>query len=101
MSIGDSTTIKPGDQGKVSARGTFVFTVNDIDEDTGMAMIEVDADSPLTYPWPARLTDFVPVEDWTPRVPSSCRSLSLHLFGAATSFRYGDRCNHPSSPTGA
>ncbi|KDE09934.1 hypothetical protein Q3O43_28885 (plasmid) [Rhodococcus aetherivorans] len=58
-----STIIKPGDQGKVSARGTFVFTVNDIDEDTGMAMIEVDADSPLTYPWPARLTDLVAVED--------------------------------------
>ncbi|RQM31727.1 hypothetical protein TN91_24465 [Rhodococcus ruber] len=63
MSIGDSTTMKPGDQAKVSARGTFVFTVNDIDEDTGMAMIEVNADSPLTYPWPARITDLVPVED--------------------------------------
>ena len=35
---------------KVSARGTFMFTVEDIDEDTGMAMIEVNADSPLTYP---------------------------------------------------
>ncbi|UPK66536.1 hypothetical protein MYP14_25260 (plasmid) [Rhodococcus pyridinivorans] len=63
MSIGDSTTVKPGDQMRVSARGTFVFTVEDIDKDTGMAMIEVDADSPLTYPWPARLTDLVPVED--------------------------------------
>lgn len=55
--------MEPGDQVKVSTRGTFVFTVNDIDEDTGMAMIEVNADSPLTYPWPARLTDLVPVED--------------------------------------
>ncbi|QOH59739.1 hypothetical protein C6Y44_26985 (plasmid) [Rhodococcus rhodochrous] len=58
-----STTTKPGDQRKVSARGTFVFTVKDIDEDTGLAMIEVNADSPLTYPRPARLTDLVPVED--------------------------------------
>ncbi|UGQ60497.1 hypothetical protein LSF60_23745 (plasmid) [Rhodococcus pyridinivorans] len=48
---------------KVSARGTFVSTVKDIDEDTGMAMIEVNADSPLTYPWPARLTDLVAVDD--------------------------------------
>ncbi|TCN51634.1 hypothetical protein EV641_10922 [Rhodococcus sp. SMB37] len=63
MSIGDSPTIKPGDRVKVSARGTFMFTVKDIDEDTGMAMIEVNADSPLTYPRPARLTDLVPVED--------------------------------------
>lgn len=63
VSIGDSTTLEPVDPVKVSARGTFVFTVNDIDEDTGMAMIEVNADSPLTYPWPARTTDLVPVED--------------------------------------
>jgi hypothetical protein len=63
VSIGDSTTIKPGDQVKVSARGAFVFTVEDIDEDTGMAMIEADSDSPLTYPWSARITDLVPVED--------------------------------------
>ncbi|WP_326603550.1 hypothetical protein [Rhodococcus sp. PD04] len=63
MSIGESTTMKPGDQVKVSARGKFVFTVKDIDKGTGMAMIEVNADSPLTYPWPARLTDLVPVED--------------------------------------
>ncbi|WP_301849358.1 hypothetical protein [Rhodococcus pyridinivorans] len=55
--------MKRGDHVKVSARGTFVITVNDIDEDTGMAMIEVNADSPLTYPWPARITDLVPVED--------------------------------------
>ncbi|NCL74694.1 hypothetical protein AIIKEEIJ_06107 [Rhodococcus sp. YH1] len=55
--------MKPGDQVKVSTRGTFVFTVKDIDEDTGLAMIEVDADSPLTYPWPARLTDLVAVEN--------------------------------------
>lgn len=55
--------MKPGDQVTVSARGTFVVTVEDIDEDTGMVMIEVDADSPLTYPWPARITDLVPVED--------------------------------------
>ncbi|WP_197481927.1 hypothetical protein [Rhodococcus sp. HS-D2] len=48
---------------KVSARGTFVVTVKDIDEDIGLAMIEVNADSPLAYPWPARLTDLVPVED--------------------------------------
>ncbi|MEZ5157651.1 MAG: hypothetical protein R2687_02340 [Candidatus Nanopelagicales bacterium] len=48
---------------KVSARGKFVFTVKDIDKGTGMAMIEVNADSPLTYPWPARLTDLVRVED--------------------------------------
>ncbi|WP_418346050.1 hypothetical protein [Rhodococcus pyridinivorans] len=98
MSIGDST-LKPGDQVTVSARGTFVFTVNDIDEDTGTAMIEVNADSPLTYPWPARVSDLYP-----PRTdsesPSSCRSLSLHLFGTDPCFRYGDRCNHPSSPTG-
>ncbi|WP_213930110.1 hypothetical protein [Rhodococcus sp. B50] len=63
MSIGDSTTMKPGDQVKVSARGKFVFTVKDVDEDTGMAMIEVNADGPLTYPWPARVSDLVPVED--------------------------------------
>ncbi len=63
VSIADSTTIKPGDQVTVSARGKFVFSVDDIDEDTGMAMIEVDADSPLTYPWPARITDLVLVED--------------------------------------
>ncbi|MCT7294114.1 MULTISPECIES: hypothetical protein [Rhodococcus] len=63
MSIGDRTTMKPGDQVKVSARGTCVFTVEDIDEDAGMAVIEVNADSPLTYPWPARITDLVPVED--------------------------------------
>ncbi|EME51239.1 hypothetical protein G352_25952 [Rhodococcus ruber BKS 20-38] len=63
VSIGDSTTMKPGDQVKVSARGTFVFTVNDIDEDTGMAVIEVNADSPLTYPWSARVSDLVAVED--------------------------------------
>jgi len=63
VSIGESTTIKPGDQVKVSARGKFVFTVKDVDEDTGMAMIEVNADSPLTYPWPARVSDLVPVED--------------------------------------
>ena len=81
VSTGDSTTIKPGDQAKVSTRGTFVFTVNDIDEDTGIARIEVDADSPLTYPWPARLTDLVGRRGLTPKVPSSCRSLSLHLFG--------------------
>lgn len=55
--------MKPGDQVKVSARGTFVFTVNDIDEDTGMAMIGVNADSPLTYPWSARVSDLVAVED--------------------------------------
>jgi len=55
--------MKPGDQVKVSTRGTFVFTVKDIDEETGMAVIEVDSDSPLTYPWPARITDLVPVED--------------------------------------
>ncbi|MGV9718833.1 hypothetical protein [Rhodococcus pyridinivorans] len=55
--------LKPGDQVKVNARGTFVFTVKDVDEDTGMAMIEVNADSPLTYPWPARVSDLVPVED--------------------------------------
>ena len=55
--------MKPGDQVKVSARGTFVFTLKDIDEATGMAMIEVNADSPLTYPWPARVSDLVPVED--------------------------------------
>ncbi|SEE12090.1 hypothetical protein SAMN04490240_4896 [Rhodococcus pyridinivorans] len=49
---------------KVSARGPkFVFTIEDIDEDAGMAMIEVNADSPLTYPWPARVSDLVPVED--------------------------------------
>lgn len=53
----------PGDQATVSARGTFVFTVEDVDEDTGMAMIEVNVDRPLTYPWPARITDLVPVED--------------------------------------
>lgn len=63
VSIGDSTTIKPGDQVKVSTRGAFVFTVKDIDKDTGMARIEVNADSPLTYPWLARITDLVPVED--------------------------------------
>jgi len=63
VSIGESTTMKPGDQVKVSARGKFVFTVKEVDEDAGMAMIEVNADSPLTYPWPARLTDLVPVED--------------------------------------
>ncbi|MDV6297263.1 MULTISPECIES: hypothetical protein [Rhodococcus] len=63
MSIGDSTTMKPGDQVKVSARGKFVFTVKDIDEDSGMALIEVNADTPLTYPWSARITDLVPVED--------------------------------------
>ncbi|WP_033098869.1 hypothetical protein [Rhodococcus sp. p52] len=64
MSIGDST-LKPGDQVTVSARGTFVFTVNDIDEDTGTAMIEVNADSPLTYPWPARVSDLYPSRtDW-------------------------------------
>lgn len=63
MSIGDSPTIKPGDRVKVSARGKFVFTVKDVDEDTGMAMIEVNADSPFTYPWPARVSDLVPVED--------------------------------------
>lgn len=55
--------MKPGAQVKVSARGKFVFTVKDIDEGTGMAMIEVNVDSPLTYPWPARLTDLAPVED--------------------------------------
>ncbi|MCB8913599.1 hypothetical protein KUG88_26130 [Rhodococcus rhodochrous] len=55
--------MKPGDQVKVSTRGKFVFTVKDVDEDTGMAMIEVDADSPLTYPWPARVSDLVPAED--------------------------------------
>jgi len=55
--------MKPGDQVKVSARGKFVFTVTDVDEDSGMAMIEVNADSPLTYPWPARITDLAPVKD--------------------------------------
>ena len=55
--------MKRGDQVKVSARGKFAFTVEDVDEDTGMAMIEVNADSPLTYPWPARVSDLVPVED--------------------------------------
>ncbi|WAL49943.1 hypothetical protein [Rhodococcus pyridinivorans] len=40
-----------------------MFTVEDIDEDTGMAMIEVDADSPLTHPRPARITDLAPAED--------------------------------------
>ncbi|WP_255029202.1 hypothetical protein [Rhodococcus sp. GA1] len=63
MSIGDNTTIKPGNQMTASARDTCVFTVEDIDEDAGMAVIEVNADSPLTYPWPARITDLVPVED--------------------------------------
>ena len=62
VSIGESTTMKRGDQVKVSARGKFAFTVEDVDEDTGMAMIEVNADSPLTYPWPARVSDLVPVE---------------------------------------
>ncbi len=89
--------MKPGDQVKVSARGRFVFTVKDVDEDTGMAMIEVNADSrsrirgrrasPISRP---SRTDC--------ESSSSCRSLSFHLFGAGTCFRYGDRCNHPSSP---
>ncbi|MFX1760800.1 hypothetical protein [Rhodococcus sp. As11] len=55
--------MKPGDQVEVGALGTFVFTVKDVDKDAGMAMIEVNADSPLTYPWPARVSDLVPVED--------------------------------------
>ncbi|AHD24268.1 hypothetical protein Y013_25280 (plasmid) [Rhodococcus pyridinivorans SB3094] len=54
--------IKPGDQVKVSARGKFVVTVKDIDEDSGLAMIEVNADSPLTYPWPYNVSR--PWEDY-------------------------------------
>ncbi|MBD8056436.1 hypothetical protein ICV35_22550 [Rhodococcus ruber] len=55
--------MQPGDQVKVGTRGKFTFTVVSIDEATGLAMIEVDADSPSKYPWPARVSDLIPVQD--------------------------------------